>query len=141
MNDAKTVLVVDDEPQLLRLLTRALKKRGLQRDAGWISRLRGLNLRNGGMVALDYRTGDILAYVGSAGYYRKSKNPKFDPQYDHVGLGKRQPGSAWKPIVLGRSTRSSRSTIGFQPCTRKSRAATKSRWSMPSRMCSTPSRK
>ena len=26
------------------------------------------NLRNGGMVAMDYRTGDILAYVGSAGY-------------------------------------------------------------------------
>jgi membrane peptidoglycan carboxypeptidase len=77
----------------------AIRKNKLGRDAGWIGNLRGLDLRNGAMVALDYRTGDILAYVGSAGYYRKSRTPKFDPKYDHVGLGKRQPGSAWKPIV------------------------------------------
>ncbi len=77
----------------------AIRKNKLGRDAGWIANLRGLGLRNGGMVALDYRTGDILAYVGSAGYYRKSRTSKFDPKYDHVGLGKRQPGSAWKPIV------------------------------------------
>jgi len=89
-----------------------LKKRGLQRDGGWIARLRGLNLRNGAMVALDYRTGDILAYVGSAGYYRGSKNPKFDPQYDHVGLGKRQPGSAWKPIVYASGIDSKALTAG-----------------------------
>jgi membrane carboxypeptidase/penicillin-binding protein len=52
------------------------------------------------MVALDYRTGDILAYVGSAGYYRENlASPKFDPKYDAAGDGARQPGSAWKPIV------------------------------------------
>ncbi|MFO7531221.1 MAG: transglycosylase domain-containing protein [Candidatus Limnocylindrales bacterium] len=77
----------------------AIRKYKLGRDAGWIANLRGLSLRNGAMVAVDYRTGDILAYVGSAGYYRKSNTAKFDPKYDHVGLGKRQPGSAWKPIV------------------------------------------
>jgi penicillin-binding protein 1A len=78
----------------------AIKKSKLGRDAGWINRLRGLNLRNGGLVAMDYRTGDILAYVGSAGYYRSGKNnPRFDPKFDHVGQGRRQPGSAWKPIV------------------------------------------
>ncbi len=76
----------------------AIKKNKLGRDAGWIGNLRGLNLRNGALVALDYRTGDILAYVGSAGYYRRS-TPKFDAKFDHVGLANRQPGSAWKPIV------------------------------------------
>ena len=76
----------------------AIKQNKLGRDAGWISRLRGLNLRNGAMVAQDYRTGDILAYVGSAGYYKK-KSPKMNPKYDHAGQGRRQPGSAWKPIV------------------------------------------
>jgi membrane peptidoglycan carboxypeptidase len=76
----------------------AIRKNKLGRESSWISRLRGLNLRNGAMVAQDYRTGDILAYVGSAGYYRK-KTPKMNPQYDHAGQGRRQPGSAWKPIV------------------------------------------
>src|SRR3990172_730233 len=46
----------------------AIRQRKLGRDASWIARLRGLNLRNGALVALDYRSGDILAYVGSAGY-------------------------------------------------------------------------
>ena len=63
-----------------------------------MARLRGLNLHNGALVAMDYRTGDILAYVGSAGYYRQ-KNARFDPKYDAAGQGRRQPGSAWKPIV------------------------------------------
>ncbi len=76
----------------------AIRERKLSKDAYWIARLRGLNLHNGALVAMDYRTGDILSYVGSAGYYRKSK-PKFDPKYDHAGQGRRQPGSAWKPIV------------------------------------------
>jgi penicillin-binding protein 1A len=76
----------------------AIRQRRLGRDAYWISRLRGLNLHNGALVAMDYRSGDILAYVGSAGYYRK-KTPKFDPKYDHAGQGRRQMGSAWKPIV------------------------------------------
>jgi membrane peptidoglycan carboxypeptidase len=48
---------------------------------------------------MDYRTGDVLAYVGSPGYYKTSKTPRFQPQMDHAGLAKRQPGSAWKPIV------------------------------------------
>ncbi len=90
----------------------AIRKNKLGRDAGWIGNLRGLNLRNGAMVALDYRTGDILAYVGSAGYYRKSRTTKFDPKYDHAGLGKRQPGSAWKPIVYASGIDSRALTAG-----------------------------
>ena len=69
-------------------------------DRKWIQALRGKDLHNGALVALDYQTGDVLAYVGSAGYYRDNmRSPKFEPKYDAAGDGARQPGSAWKPIV------------------------------------------
>ena len=43
--------------------------------------------------------GDILAYVGSAGYYRNDlASSKLEPKFDVAGQGYRQPGSAWKPI-------------------------------------------
>ena len=60
----------------------------------------GQDLHNASLVALDYRTGDVIAYAGSAGYYNESlASPKFEPKYDVAGDGERQPGSAWKPIV------------------------------------------
>ena len=90
---------------------RQLDKFKLHRDAGWIGHLRGSNLRNGAMVALDYRTGDILAYVGSAGYYRK-ETPRFAPQVDHIGGSHRQPGSAWKPILYATGIDMERLTAG-----------------------------
>ena len=69
-------------------------------DKSWINALRGKDLHNAALVALDYRTGDVLAYAGSAGYYQdKLASPKFDPKYDAAGDGTRQPGSAFKPIV------------------------------------------
>ena len=69
-------------------------------DRAWIRALRGKDLHNGAMVAIDYRTGDVLAYAGSAGYYRDDlASRKFEPKYDAAGDGARQPGSAWKPIV------------------------------------------
>jgi len=78
--------------------SKQLSKLRLRGNAGWITRLRGSNLRNGALVAEDYRTGDILAYVGSAGYYRK-ETQRFAPKVDHIGGSHRQPGSAWKPIL------------------------------------------
>lgn len=69
-------------------------------DRRWIERLRGKDLHNAALVALDYRTGDVIAYAGSAGYYHDSlAGPKFDPKYDAAGTGARQPGSAFKPIL------------------------------------------
>jgi membrane peptidoglycan carboxypeptidase len=68
--------------------------------------LRNGNLHNGALIAVDYRTGQVLAYAGSAGYYEKPiKDPAkfgqnyFDPEFDVLssGLG-RQPGSSFKPI-------------------------------------------
>ena len=46
---------------------------------------------------IDYRTGQVLAYVGSASYTAKG-NRKFQPQFDVLADGWRQPGSAIKPI-------------------------------------------
>ncbi len=70
------------------------------RDRSWARRLSGRGPRNGAMVALDYRTGDVLAYVGSAGYYRdEMRSRRFEPKFDVLSQGYRQPGSAFKPIV------------------------------------------
>ena len=68
--------------------------------------LRNGNLHNAALIAVDYRTGQVLTYAGSAGFYQDPiKDPAkkgqnyFDPQYDVLssGIG-RQPGSSFKPI-------------------------------------------
>ena len=59
---------------------------------------RGQDVRNGAFVAVDYQTGELVAYVGSAEYYATQSRPEFQPQYDVVGQGFRQPGSAFKPF-------------------------------------------
>jgi membrane peptidoglycan carboxypeptidase len=68
-------------------------------DRDWIAALRGKDIHNGALVAIDYRRGDVLAYVGSAGYYRDDlASAKFQPEHD-AASALRQPGSAFKPIV------------------------------------------
>jgi membrane peptidoglycan carboxypeptidase len=61
-------------------------------------RLRGKDLHNGALVAIDYQTGEIIAYVGSGEYYAQNSSPAFQPQFDVAGSGFRQPGSAFKPF-------------------------------------------
>ena len=69
-------------------------------DRGWIANLRGKDLHDGALVALDYRTGDVLAYMGSAGYDQDAlASAKFSPKFDAAASGGRQPGSAFKPIL------------------------------------------
>ena len=63
----------------------------------WILGLRGHNINNAAAAVIDYRTGEVLAYVGSASYTSKG-NKKFQPQFDVLADGWRQPGSAIKPI-------------------------------------------
>ena len=90
------------EPQAARTsATRLLQSLKIgAADRAWINALRGKDLHNGALVALDYRTGDVLAYAGSAGYYRDNlASRKFEPKYDAAGDGARQPGSACKPIL------------------------------------------
>jgi membrane peptidoglycan carboxypeptidase len=67
------------------------------RDWGWILNLRGRNIHNAASAVMDYRTGEVLAYVGSARYTGKG-NAKFQPQWDVLSDGWRQPGSSIKPI-------------------------------------------
>src|SRR5437763_5854807 len=68
-------------------------------DRRWITNLRGKDLHDGVLVAVDYRHGDVLAYVGSAAYYRTDlSSPRFQPEFDAANSG-RQPGSSFKPIV------------------------------------------
>ncbi len=69
-------------------------------DRAWVDRLTGKDVHNAALVAIDYRTGDVLAYVGSAGYYRDDlASRKFNPKFDVLSDGYRQPGSAWKPVL------------------------------------------
>ena len=65
---------------------------------GWIKQLQGRNINNDALVSLNYRTGAVIAYVGSANYYGQA-TPEHQPQFDVVGQAYRQSGSAFKPIT------------------------------------------
>ncbi len=78
--------------------TAAAKAAGFKKLEPWMANLRDTNLRNGALVAYDYETGELVAYVGSASYYAVSSKPALQPQYDVIGQGYRQPGSAFKPF-------------------------------------------
>ncbi|MBA2489556.1 MAG: transglycosylase domain-containing protein, partial [Chloroflexi bacterium] len=91
---------------------RAIEERNLRQDEDWMREIRGKNIHNGAMTALDYLTGDVLAYVGSAGYYREDlASPEFDPKFDVV-QGFRQPGSAFKPLVYATGLQEKAITAG-----------------------------
>ena len=64
----------------------------------WMRALENNQVWNGALSAIDYQTGEIIAYVGSADYYGKKKGKKFQPQFDVLTDGWRQPGSAFKPF-------------------------------------------
>ena len=64
----------------------------------WIAQLQGRNINNDALVSLNYRTGAVLAYVGSANYYGEA-TPAHQPAYDVIGQAYRQSGSAFKPIT------------------------------------------
>ena len=65
---------------------------------GWIKQLQGRNINNDALVTINYRTGAVLSYVGSANYYGETTDAH-QPQYDVVGQAYRQSGSAFKPIT------------------------------------------
>ena len=66
-------------------------------DRSWILGLRGHKINNAAAAVIDYRTGEVLAYAGSASYTSKG-NKTFQPQWDVLADAWRQPGSAIKPI-------------------------------------------
>ncbi|HEX2754597.1 MAG TPA: transglycosylase domain-containing protein, partial [Candidatus Limnocylindrales bacterium] len=67
------------------------------KDWGWLQDLKSANIHNGAAAVLDYRTGQVLAYAGSASYIAKGTK-KFQPKWDVMSDGWRQPGSSIKPI-------------------------------------------
>lgn len=67
-------------------------------NLAWMKNLRGRNINNDALVTINYRTGAVLAYVGSANYYGEA-TPQHQPAYDVVGQAYRQSGSAIKPIT------------------------------------------
>jgi membrane peptidoglycan carboxypeptidase len=64
----------------------------------WMQNLRGKDVHNGALIAIDYQTGEVIAYVGSADYYATKKSKAFQPQFDVLADGWRQAGSAFKPF-------------------------------------------
>jgi membrane peptidoglycan carboxypeptidase len=66
-------------------------------DYAWLLNLKSKNIHNGAAAVMDYRTGQVLAYVGS-GSYTAPGNKKFQPQFDVLSDGWRQPGSSIKPL-------------------------------------------
>lgn len=77
------------------------------KDADKVNKSKGSN--NAAMVVLNPKTGSILALIGSKNYFAKpypagcdEKAPGsclFDPKYDVATMGKRQPGSSFKPFA------------------------------------------
>ena len=57
--------------------------------------LKDADANNASLVALDPKTGQILAMVGSRDFFDDS----IDGQFNVATLGKRQPGSSFKPII------------------------------------------
>ena len=64
-----------------------VKEGALENEKNW-------NGENAGLVAIDPKTGQILAMVGSRDYFDKS----IDGNYN-VATAKRQPGSSFKPFI------------------------------------------
>ena len=59
-----------------------------------VEKASGLDLSNAGVVAIDPKTRDVLAMVGSVDYYSETIDGQFN-----VATGYRQPGSTLKPVI------------------------------------------
>jgi membrane peptidoglycan carboxypeptidase len=84
-------------PNLPNTLSQLKRLKIPSKDWGWLQHLRTANINNGAAAVMDYRTGQILAYGGSASYTAPGTR-KFQPKFDVLSDGWRQPGSAIKPI-------------------------------------------
>ncbi len=75
----------------------------------WVTALKNKNVHNAALVAIDSANGEIVAYVGSVDYYNRT-DPRVQGQFDVAGLGRRQPGSAFKPITYTSAFRARQAT-------------------------------
>ena len=67
------------------------------REWGWILNLRGRNIHNAASAVMDYRTGEVLAYVGSARYTARATRSSSRSSTSCPTAGA-SPGSSIKPI-------------------------------------------
>jgi membrane peptidoglycan carboxypeptidase len=81
-----------------RLSDERLIRRYGEEALTWIKQLQGRNINNDAIVTVNYRTGSVLAYVGSANFYGRA-TPEHQPSFDVIGQAFRQSGSAFKPIT------------------------------------------
>jgi membrane peptidoglycan carboxypeptidase len=81
-----------------RMTDAQLTKKYGKAALSWIKQLQDRNINNDALVTLNYRTGAVLAYVGSANYDGEA-SPAMQPAYDVIGQAYRQSGSAFKPIT------------------------------------------
>ena len=88
-------LAASGEARITTTLDAGLQGRLQELTASHVARLKGQNVTNGALVVLDNRSGEVLAWVGSADFRRPA-----DGQVDGV-LAPRQPGSTLKPFVYG----------------------------------------
>jgi penicillin-binding protein 1C len=84
---------------------------GLQQSAdlavkNGIKDLAGMNVNNSALLAADPKTGEVLAWVGSADFGKDSIGGQFD-----VVLAPRQPGSSFKPYVYEAALRDHKITL------------------------------
>jgi peptidoglycan glycosyltransferase len=76
----------------------------------WVAALADKNVHNGALVAIDSATGEIITYIGSIDYYNQT-DPRVQGQFDVAGLARRQPGSAFKPIVYTSAFKARQATV------------------------------
>ncbi len=81
-----------------RLSDERLVERYGEAALAWIKQLQGRNINNDAIVTVNYRTGAVMAYVGSAHFYGRA-TPEHQPNFDVIGQAYRQSGSAFKPIT------------------------------------------
>ena len=74
------------DPQLQALAEQMVRER--------VAALGSSNVHNASLIALDPRTGHVLAYVGSVDH--DNEDPRVRGQFDVAGLGERQVGSTFK---------------------------------------------
>jgi len=84
--------------QIITTLDYELQTAAHELVAKWVANLADKNVNNAALVSIDSETGEIITYIGSVDYYNR-EDPRVKGQFDVAGLGRRQPGSAFKPIT------------------------------------------
>ncbi len=96
--------------RIITTLDYELQQVGHELVRKWVANLADKNVNNGALVAIDSETGEIVTYIGSVDYYNR-EDPRVQGQFDVAGLGRRQPGSAFKPITYASAFQSRDATV------------------------------